>query len=185
MIALDYVAAVLRGVRATEQRLAVHWPGQLLGYCQGSLERLPFPDNTFDLVVNEGVVEHWLDKTARVAVIAEMVRVTRPGGTVAVLVPNGVHPLLRVWERRLEGFRKSPPMTYYSAERLGLELTQAGLCDVYTDGIYPWRSWVRVSPWDRLYGVGAALDRWVPLPKYLREKWAINLLAIGKKGEPA
>jgi SAM-dependent methyltransferase len=183
VVAFDYVAGVLRGVRVIEQRLAGQWPGQLRGYCQGSLERLPFPDNTFDLVVNEGVVEHWLDEAARVAVIAEMVRVTRPGGAVAVLVPNGVHPLMRVWETRLEGFHAAPLMTYYSAGQLGLELAQAGLRDVYTDGIYPWRSWFRIPPWDRLYLVGAALDHWGPLPRTLCLTWAINLIGVGQKDQ--
>ena len=181
VVALDYVAEVLHGLRATEQRLVGQWPGQLRGHCQGSLESLPFPDDTFNLVVNEGVVEHWLDDATRLAVLRQIVRVTQPGGVVAVLVPNGMHPLIRVWEARLEGFQTAPPMTYYSAERLGQELTQAGLRDVYTDGIYPWRSWARVPPWDRLYLVGAALDRWVPLPWTLRQQWAINLLGVGQK----
>lgn len=129
------------------------------GLCQGSLEHLPFPDDTFDLVINEGVVEHWLDDRERLMVLREMVRVTRPGGVVAVLVPNGVHPLIQVWESRLTGSQKAPPMTYYSARRLGAELTEAGLRGVYTDGIYPWRSLTRVPPWNRLYLLSAALDQ--------------------------
>ncbi|MFN3704676.1 MAG: class I SAM-dependent methyltransferase [Thermoflexales bacterium] len=168
VVALDFVVEVLKGVQAAEQALAGKWPGQLWGYCQGSLLSLPFPDFIFDLVVNEGVIEHWLEETERLEVITEMVRVTRPGGIVAVIVPNGTHPLVRLWEERLEGFRTAPPMTHYSAKQLALELTQAGLQDVYTDGIYPWRSWMRVPPWDRLYPVGAILDHLVPLPKALR-----------------
>jgi len=183
VVVLDYVVEVLHGVRATEQRLAGKWPGQVQAYSQGSLEHLPFPDDTFNLVVNEGVVEHWLDTPARLAVLREMVRVTQLGGIVAVVVPNGVHPLIRVWEARLEGLHATPAMTYYSAERLRQELTQAGLRDVYADGIYPWRSWVRVPPWDRLYLLAAALDRWVPLPRALRERWAVNLVGIGRKAQ--
>ena len=181
VIALDYVFDVLRGVQATQERLGERWPGRLGGLCRGSLEHLPFPDDTFDLVINEGVVEHWLDDKERLMVLREMVRVTRPGGVVAVLVPNGAHPLIQVWESRLAGFQKAPPMAYYSARRLGAELVQAGLSDVYIDGIYPWRSWTRLPPWDRLYLVGAAFDRWLPLPRALREKWAINLIGLGRK----
>src|SRR5947207_2563044 len=33
------------------------------------LERLPLPPDSFDLVFNEGVVEHWIDSTDRRAVI--------------------------------------------------------------------------------------------------------------------
>jgi len=106
--------------------------------------------------------------------------VTQPGGAVVVLVPNGVHPLMSVWKPRLEGFGSAPPMTHYSAERLGLELAQAGLCDVYTNGVDPWRSWVRIPPWDRLYLFAAALDRWFPLPVTLRRRWALNLIGVGR-----
>jgi len=134
-------------------------------------------------VLDEGVIEHWLDTEERLAVLRETVRVVQPGGVVAVLVPNGVHPLIRVWEARLRGFQTAPLMTYYSAGRLGRELTQAGLCDVYTDGIYPWRSLTRIPPWDRLYLLSAFLDHYMPLPRSLRRKWAINLIGLGSKPE--
>jgi len=183
VIVSDYVFDVLRGVQATQERLGEAWPGQLGGLCRGSLERLPFPDDTFDLVINEGVVEHWLDDRERLMVLREMVRVTRSGGVVAMLVPNGVHPLIRVWESRLAGSQKAPPMTYYSAERLGAELVQAGLSDICTDGIYPWRSLTRVPPWNRLYVLSAVFDHWIPLPRLLRQKLAINLVGLGLKPE--
>ena len=179
VMAFDYVADVLRGVRITEQRLAGQWPGRLSGYCQGTLESLPFPDGTFDLVVNEGVVEHWLDERARAHVLHEMIRVTKPKGAVAVLVPNGAHPLVQRWQSQLH--QSAPPMTYYSANRLGEELQQAGLQDIYTDGIYPWRSWTRLSPWPRLYVVSVLFDHLVPLPRNTRKKWAINLIGLGTK----
>jgi SAM-dependent methyltransferase len=181
VMVLDYVAEVLRGMRLTERQLDGHRPGKLWGYGQGSLELLCFPDNTFDLVLNEGVVEHWLDGKDRLAVLQEMARVTRPGGVAAVLVPNGVHPLIQTWEKRLHAFRSAPPMTHFSAKQLGAELAQVGLTDVQTDGIYPWRSWLRTAPWDRLYLVGAALDHWLPLPRALRTGWGINLIGLGRK----
>ena len=181
VVTLDYVAAVLQSVIRTEATLANEWPANLMGYCQGSLEQLPFADNTFDLVVNEGVVEHWLADEARLAVIQEMVRVARPHGTVAILVPNGMHPAMPVWEARLPAFQTAPPMTHYSGEKLEQELRQAGLQDIVTDGIYPWRSWLRLWPWRWLYPGGAALDRWLPLPRTLRQRWAINLIGMGRK----
>lgn len=181
VVVLDYVNDVLLGVRETEEELRGKWPGKIKGYCLGSLEKLPFAKNKFNCVLNEGVLEHWLDDEERISVLMEMARITMVGGIVGVIVPNGVHPLIDVWETQLQGFISTPPMTHYSAEKLGHELAQAGLKEIYTDGIYPWRSWFRLPPWNRLYLAGAALDRWFPLSKTTRQRWAINLVAIGRK----
>jgi SAM-dependent methyltransferase len=48
-------------------------------------EHLPYPNNTFDYVVNLGSLEHLVHIEQG---IAEMVRVLRPGGVCCVLVPN-------------------------------------------------------------------------------------------------
>jgi SAM-dependent methyltransferase len=47
--------------------------------------RIPFPDNSFDLVVNNQVMEHVEDLDA---VLREIHRVLRPGGTVLSLFPS-------------------------------------------------------------------------------------------------
>jgi SAM-dependent methyltransferase len=51
---------------------------------QGDLYRMPFDDRTFDIVFNSSTMEH-LDDFA--AALAEMARVTRPGGRIFVGVP--------------------------------------------------------------------------------------------------
>ena len=56
-------------------------------YQQGEAQRLPFPDGTFDLVTCQTVLIHMPDPAA---VIAEMKRVTRPGGLVMVAEPNNM-----------------------------------------------------------------------------------------------
>ena len=47
-------------------------------FIEGSIEKIPFEDNTFDYVYNSQVL-HWTD--AKKA-IAEMLRVTKPGGII-------------------------------------------------------------------------------------------------------
>jgi SAM-dependent methyltransferase len=52
-------------------------------------EKLPYPDNYFDLILNHEVIEHVQDdgETA-----AEMVRVLKPGGRAVIFAPNRLYP---------------------------------------------------------------------------------------------
>jgi SAM-dependent methyltransferase len=52
-------------------------------------EALPYPDDHFDLVFSNEVIEHVDDDRATAA---EMARVTRPGGTIVVFAPNRLYP---------------------------------------------------------------------------------------------
>lgn len=69
---LDAAPAALRVARRRFER-------QGLGatYALGNVYRLPFPDDTFDILTSFGLLEHFVDVET---VIAEMVRVIRPGG---------------------------------------------------------------------------------------------------------
>jgi SAM-dependent methyltransferase len=56
-------------------------------YRQGEAQRLPFPDDSFDLTTCQTLLIHLSDPSAA---IAEMLRVTKPGGLVAVAEPNNL-----------------------------------------------------------------------------------------------
>jgi SAM-dependent methyltransferase len=56
-------------------------------YRQGEATKLPFPDDTFDLTTCQTLLIHLRDPSAA---IAEMRRVTKPGGLIAVAEPNNV-----------------------------------------------------------------------------------------------
>lgn len=67
-------------------RLAGEAPANTLGAAvNGDALTLPFADGSFDRVIAAEVVEHIDDD---VAALAELVRVLRPGGTLAVTVPR-------------------------------------------------------------------------------------------------
>ena len=142
---------------------------------------LPLASSGYDLVFNEGVVEHWLDDTERQRVLNEMARITRPGGVMAVIVPNGGHPWMPAWVRHNPACLSAPPMTMYSTDRLRRDLEQAGLAQVATDGIYPWHSldWGRPGRLRAL--AGGALSRAIPLPRGVRERWGVMIVGMGRK----
>jgi SAM-dependent methyltransferase len=60
------------------------------GVVQAPAEYLPFADNSFDFILSNEVLEHVDDD--RVA-MAEMVRVTRPGGRMLLFCPNRWYPV--------------------------------------------------------------------------------------------
>jgi len=61
-------------------------------------ENLPFEDHQFDLVTCIGSLERMFD---RGGALAEMYRVTRPGGRACVMLRNSTAPGWRVWRRFL------------------------------------------------------------------------------------
>jgi SAM-dependent methyltransferase len=85
----------LKRARATLSTNCIGNPLQLSLEC-GDIFQLPYRDNTFDFVFNSGVVEHY-DEPTRLRLIAEMVRVTRPGRCVSVVFPNKDHVLDKFW----------------------------------------------------------------------------------------
>src|SRR5262245_42409029 len=58
-----------------------------VSYRQALAEELPFPDASFDLVTCQTVLIHARDPRAT---LVEMIRVTRPGGLIAVAEPNNM-----------------------------------------------------------------------------------------------
>jgi len=58
-----------------------------IDYIFGSVEKIPFDDNSFDIVHNCGVIEHYNNKEIK-KILFEIKRVTRKGGQIIVVVPN-------------------------------------------------------------------------------------------------
>ena len=89
-----YTAAFLRetphvfGVEIEHER-ALGARERTAGVVQSPGERLPFPDDTFDVVFSHEVLEHVADDQA---CAVEMLRVTRPGGRIVVFAPNRLYP---------------------------------------------------------------------------------------------
>ncbi len=87
-VALDYSHPELIDVAGTFGAMvdAGEVPGEPHGGpVRGDALRLPFPDSTFDRIIVSEVLEHISDDRGA---IAELVRVLRPGGTMAATVPS-------------------------------------------------------------------------------------------------
>ena len=118
---IDVTPAMLERARtlAAEKRLAnVTWQ-------EGEVERLPYPDGAFTIVVTRFAMHHFLDPRA---VFREMVRVCAPGGRVVVVdTYTSEDPAKAAAFNRLEILRDpSHARSLYLAELKGLFQT-AGL----------------------------------------------------------
>jgi SAM-dependent methyltransferase len=78
----------VHGVEVEPERVA-EASADLPGIVVGVGEALPYPDDQFDLVFSNEVIEHVDDDRATAA---EMVRVTKPGGAVVAFAPNRLYP---------------------------------------------------------------------------------------------
>jgi len=130
---LDYSSAAVAFSRAVGEELGRRGKGVAGSYVQGNLENLTFQDR-FDIVVNQGVLEHWLTPDARLRVLREMAKVTKPGGTVMVWVPNNHNPFYRRWIRT----NAEVPEVAFSVGELKGMIADAGLEQVQ---VYPARGY--------------------------------------------
>ena len=187
VVGLDISPEVLANLERNRDRLSQESGRPMqIRTVRGDLERLPFADGAFAAATNEGVVEHWLDRDERRKVLAEMARVVRLGGVVAVYVPNGRHPLVRWWElTRYPGFVKSAgvPWHKYGWRDLADDLRAAGLERVEADGLSPYSTLAIWPNWWILRALAAALRRLLPEPRWLRRRCGFNLVAVGRVPE--
>ena len=87
VVSCDMALPELESIRTTAPMLIDDgtFDGSLLhAQVQGDGTRLPFPDETFDKVIASEVLEHVPDD---LAAFDELMRILRPGGTIAVTVP--------------------------------------------------------------------------------------------------
>ncbi|MGQ0432973.1 MAG: methyltransferase domain-containing protein [Microthrixaceae bacterium] len=89
VVAFDYSAAELKDVGGLfaamrEAGEAGTEPGAMAVTTNGDALRLPFPDDTFDRIIASEVLEHVSDDQVA---LDEILRVLKPGGTLAATVP--------------------------------------------------------------------------------------------------
>ena len=129
VVALDYAEDEVVQTRATLGGMvdAGEIPiERFKGVLRGDATRLPFADDSFDVVITSEVLEHIQND---VAAIAEMVRVLKPGGTFAGTVPAWFPEKIN-WMLSDEyhaPIAEGGHVRIYSATELAAKLRAAGL----------------------------------------------------------
>lgn len=86
-------------------------------------------NETYDLVFNFGVIEHFLDRKERISLLKKMFNICKSGGYVVSVVPSGVHPLReKMKTKKLGGY--SIPEIDYSPELMIQEMKEVGAEDI-------------------------------------------------------
>lgn len=94
---LDYSEEALTVARETYNTLTRVKPVKINAkFVIGDLQNLKF-NNEFDVVFNEGVIEHWFDKNDRLNTIINMAKACKPGGKVLIWVPNAMSFFYKFW----------------------------------------------------------------------------------------
>jgi ubiquinone/menaquinone biosynthesis C-methylase UbiE len=116
---------------------------------KGDLFKLSYPNNYFDVVFNEGVIEHYRlkENPNYIDALREMIRVTKKGGKIIVGVPNWYnfpHTVYK-WilkisgEKYIYGYEKS----FRHSELMSL-FHENGLSDIEISGFYPSHGFYRL-----------------------------------------
>lgn len=138
----------------------------------GDITRIPVKSNTFDLVWNEGVIEHL---RFPIDTLLEMVRVTKRGQTVLVIVPNK----FTIW-RFMWGIKQIIGRAHKGRGIMSFELKKllrgTGLTHVDTYGIH-------LLPWGILKKLGLEnLYRLIEKSRcFLHTIFGLQTIGVGKK----
>ncbi|CAG8998966.1 MAG: putative methyltransferase YcgJ [Candidatus Celerinatantimonas neptuna] len=138
MVAFDLSQSMLDVVRDESNRRGLNISTQ-----QGSVESLPFPDDSFDYVVTRYSAHHWIDWQKA---ICECRRVLKPGGTFVVIdIISSDHPLLDSWLQTIEVIRDPSHVRDFSVSQWAHGLSMAGF-NVVSGEQFPvfleFKSWI-------------------------------------------
>jgi SAM-dependent methyltransferase len=187
--AFDYNLEALQYGWIFKERLLQAQPHAQIKLYQDNLLAISAAADSFDLTFNQAVLEYFVDASERRTALCEMVRVTRPGGYVAIIVQHTGHPLGGYWRAvGWPGYVNQPPVFRCTPKSLAGELRGVGLTGISTDGIEPWNVLFWYPRWHERWHVTSQLAyltgralRKIPLPLKLRSQMALQFLVVGQK----
>ncbi len=155
----------------------------------GDVENLPFPSNSFDMVIAIEVIRYFRNS---LETLSEMARVTRPGGkifvTAAPLLSLNGYALINLITSRIKLPTFSKIKHFFLTERRARRLMdQAGLRDIVVHGAFlgPWHPLGRLSP----NALSRALRRWERTDDALADRAVFrdlsnHLIIVANKAPP-
>jgi len=169
--AIDFADGAIAAARATSEGLGVP-----IDLRKADLVALPFPDAAFDLAFSQGVMEHFRDP---VPGLREQVRVTRPGGTVVIDVPQTLnfYTVMKLI-RRAQGKWPWGWETQYTPWGLARLGRRAGLTPVSFEGYGWWGGKVDVLSLLRKAG---PRRMWESLERRAGEWFLMNLVGVFRR----
>lgn len=152
VVQLDYAENSLRILKRLAADLKL--PATIVG---GDTFQLPFPDETFDVVFHQGLLEHFRQPQAD-ALLKENVRVLKRGGVLLVDVPQRYHlytvakHIMMALNRWFAGWERS-----FSVGELKFRMQSLGLTPVYAYGEWMYPSFFYRSLREALKAAGVTL----------------------------
>lgn len=191
LLARDFPSSTISGIDISENALKIAESMRLLfgfdnvSFKKGDLFSIDFPDNYFDVVFNEGVIEHFsLDGNPTYKdALKEMVRVTKPGGKIIVAVPNWYNFIHTFYKRILKLLNKDFEYGYeksFKHRELVKLYRDFGLKNIKLDGFSPAHGFYRLQKFSGMfYFLGKILERFSN--NYINFKFGFEIVIVGIK----
>ncbi|MBM4167343.1 MAG: class I SAM-dependent methyltransferase [Ignavibacteria bacterium] len=185
--AFDYYEIPLRNLKNAKENYEMTLRRPLeLDIIQGDFFNTGFSDETFDVVFNSGVIEHYSNENYRIELLSEMNRITKKGGYTVVAFPNKLHPLVNIWEFLRNKFSNFEiyelPEFEISPDEIELEMKKSNFDDITVKGIDLYNSICYYPQWRVLRLLSYILRVLVPTsPVSLSFRLGTRLVCIGKK----
>lgn len=134
---------------ANANQLASNFQIKNVHFMKDDIFNLSFPDKSFDVVFNQGVIEHF---TNHEDAFKEMYRVTKQGGTIIVGVPNWynfIHTIRKWLINKTNGEYEYGYEKSFKHKELMYMFEKYHLKDIKITGYYSMQSIIRLSGFGR------------------------------------